>query len=197
MIARAVTARSVWFSTTLEDSHRARDRAQRVAQLVPEHRQELVLGLIRRFRRGGGRRWPPASARLRSDTSTAVVRAVTDIVARKICDRSKALLRTSLVKGPDPVSIPHVANADSRTVAVAVSRGPNRKAAHSSGGRHRKSSGKLLSSAERSKTTSPTRTSEPSRTRGLDDLLTSPPQNPVPGPEHDERGEDEIAGGIA
>ena len=104
-----------------------------------------------------------ASARLRSDTRTAVARAVTDMVARKSCDSSKALLRNSLVHGSESLSIPHIANVDSRTVAAAVLRGPNRNAAHSSSGRQRKSRGKLPKVDERPKTPNPTRTRAPRR----------------------------------
>ena len=137
-----------------------------------------------------------ASARLRSDTSTAVARAVTDMVARKSCDSSKARLAPRSSTGRNPSASP-----TSRTSTAGRWRRPSRAArietpptAATAGRGNPGGSCQTSTSARRRR---PRRGRERPGGSGLDELLTSPLKGPVPRPEHDEGREDEIAGGIA
>ena len=82
-----------------------------------------------------------ASARLCSVTPAANARAIMAVTPMKACSNKSDSFWVSLAKGPNPDNVPQIAIPESSNVAVAVSRGPNRKAVHNRIGIHKKPKG--------------------------------------------------------
>lgn len=106
-----------------------------------------------------------SSVRFRSATTAAKASAIVAVTPTNIWSSTRDSFGESRTKGPYPLSVPHRATAASSVVTVAVSRGPNRKAAQTRIGVQRKSSGNRLLSvgSQPPNTTMPTSRSAASR----------------------------------
>src|SRR2546426_7933427 len=75
------------------------------------------------------------------------------------CSNKSDAVRVSLAKGPNPDNVPQIAIPERSSMAVAVSRGPNRNAVHTRIGIHRKANGyvSMVIGSTPPNTASPTR----------------------------------------
>ena len=81
---------------------------------------------------------------LRTSTSALSNKLGTVILIKNINTSRNETLRSAVVKGPPPASVPQIVMPASTSATVAVSRGPRRNAAHNIGRIARKPSGSRL-----------------------------------------------------
>src|SRR5437773_1801878 len=84
-----------------------------------------------------------STASLRSATTAATGRFTSAMIAMKAWSKSSEAFWVAARNGPAPWSVPQMAMPESRTITVAVSRGPNRNAAQASRGTVRYSNEKM------------------------------------------------------